>query len=116
MQTITFYSYKGGTGRTLVLANVARYLSRFGQAVVVLDFDLEAPGLHYKLQFEEPGETLTIQRGVVDYFHACATVGVAPQTLREFFVPITLSPTEKGPIHLMAAGNVPSEEYWRKLS
>lgn len=25
METITFYSYKGGTGRTLVVANVARY-------------------------------------------------------------------------------------------
>lgn len=30
MQTITFYSYKGGVGRSLALANVAHYLARFG--------------------------------------------------------------------------------------
>ncbi|MCJ7630864.1 AAA family ATPase, partial [Candidatus Bathyarchaeota archaeon] len=48
METITFYSYKGGVGRTLALANVAMYLTRFGQKVCIMDFDLEAPGLHYK--------------------------------------------------------------------
>ena len=30
MQTITFYSYKGGTGRSLLVANAAKYLNRFG--------------------------------------------------------------------------------------
>ena len=116
MDTITFYSYKGGTGRTLVVANVARYLSRFDQSVVVLDFDLEAPGLHYKLNLDRPGEGLAVERGGVDYFHACFTDGTAPEPLRDFFIPLELSPTERGPIHLMAAGNVPSVDYWRKLS
>ena len=46
MKTITFYSYKGGTGRSLALANAARYLARLEFKVVALDFDLEAPGLH----------------------------------------------------------------------
>ena len=41
IQTITFYSYKGGVGRTLALANIAMYLSRFGQNVCIVDFDLE---------------------------------------------------------------------------
>jgi cellulose biosynthesis protein BcsQ len=42
---ITFYSYKGGVGRTFVLANVATLLARWGQRVLCIDWDLEAPGL-----------------------------------------------------------------------
>ncbi|WP_200305259.1 FxSxx-COOH system tetratricopeptide repeat protein [Streptomyces adelaidensis] len=43
---ITFYSYKGGTGRTMTLANVAWILAANGHRVLVVDWDLEAPGLH----------------------------------------------------------------------
>jgi MinD-like ATPase involved in chromosome partitioning or flagellar assembly/tetratricopeptide (TPR) repeat protein len=44
-QIVTFYSYKGGTGRTMALANVAWILAANGQRVLVVDWDLEAPGL-----------------------------------------------------------------------
>ncbi|MFE3853258.1 FxSxx-COOH system tetratricopeptide repeat protein [Streptomyces griseorubiginosus] len=43
---ITFYSYKGGTGRTMALANVAWILAANGYRVLAVDWDLEAPGLH----------------------------------------------------------------------
>ena len=43
---VTFYSYKGGTGRTMALANVACLLADAGENVLVVDWDLEAPGLH----------------------------------------------------------------------
>jgi hypothetical protein len=42
---ITFYSYKGGTGRTMALANVAWILASAGKKVLVADWDLDAPGL-----------------------------------------------------------------------
>ncbi|HEU5332844.1 MAG TPA: FxSxx-COOH system tetratricopeptide repeat protein [Actinocrinis sp.] len=42
---ITFYSYKGGTGRTMALANVAWILAANGHRVLAADWDLEAPGL-----------------------------------------------------------------------
>jgi tetratricopeptide (TPR) repeat protein len=46
----TFYSYKGGTGRSMALANVAYILatdtSYDGKKVLMIDWDLEAPGLH----------------------------------------------------------------------
>jgi eukaryotic-like serine/threonine-protein kinase len=50
-QIITFYSYKGGTGRTMALANLAVILSRRASTkgagpVLAIDWDLEAPGLH----------------------------------------------------------------------
>jgi len=45
-QIITFYSYKGGTGRSMALANVAWILASNGKKVLAIDWDLEAPGLH----------------------------------------------------------------------
>lgn len=45
MYTVTFYSYKGGVGRTSALMNTAFRLSKKGKNVFVLDFDLEAPGV-----------------------------------------------------------------------
>ncbi len=42
---ITFYSYKGGTGRTMALANTAWILASSGHRVLVVDWDLDAPGL-----------------------------------------------------------------------
>jgi hypothetical protein len=41
---ITFYSYKGGVGRTMALANVAWILASNGHRVLASDWDLETPG------------------------------------------------------------------------
>ena len=45
-QVVTFYSYKGGTGRTMALANLAWILAANGKRVLIVDWDLESPGLH----------------------------------------------------------------------
>jgi cellulose biosynthesis protein BcsQ len=42
----TFYSYKGGTGRSMALANFAWIMAANGKRVLAIDWDLEAPGLH----------------------------------------------------------------------
>lgn len=43
----TFYSYRGGVGRTSTLAGVAMALaSRHGRKVLAIDWDLETPDLH----------------------------------------------------------------------
>ncbi len=44
---VTFYSYKGGVGRTMSLANTAFLAAANGVKVLVMDWDLEAPGLAY---------------------------------------------------------------------
>ena len=44
---VTFYSYKGGVGRTMALANVAFLAAANGKKVLVMDWDMEAPGLEY---------------------------------------------------------------------
>ncbi|MFJ3669814.1 FxSxx-COOH system tetratricopeptide repeat protein [Streptomyces sp. NPDC090106] len=63
---VTFYSYKGGTGRTMTLANVAWILAANGQRVLAVDWDLEAPGLHrFFHPFLDPG-TVRATTGVID--------------------------------------------------
>jgi len=48
MQFITFYSYKGGVGRTQLVANLATYFAMHkNKKILLIDWDLEAPGLHY---------------------------------------------------------------------
>jgi tetratricopeptide (TPR) repeat protein len=63
---VTFYSYKGGVGRTFALANIGALLSLWGYKTLCIDWDLEAPGLHlyFKQWFKEanlPGLTEMIQ-------------------------------------------------------
>ncbi|MFI9833421.1 FxSxx-COOH system tetratricopeptide repeat protein [Streptomyces sp. NPDC051913] len=80
---VTFYSYKGGTGRTMALANVAWILAANGHRVLAVDWDLEAPGLHrFFHPFLDPG-TVGATTGVVDllleYAWAATGDGAAPE-------------------------------------
>lgn len=52
MKKIMFYSYKGGSGRTVASGNVAAALAKLGQRTAVIDLDFEAPGLHHVLGAE----------------------------------------------------------------
>lgn len=64
---ITFYSFKGGVGRSMALANVAELFYRKGLRVVVVDWDLEAPGLEsYLFDKDEDVEKVRSQLGVID--------------------------------------------------
>lgn len=51
----TFYSFKGGVGRSMAMANVAAVLARRGLRVLMIDFDLEAPGLEQFFQINQEG-------------------------------------------------------------
>lgn len=119
MQTFTFYSYKGGTGRSLLLANAARYLALLGKKVVALDFDFEAPGLHYKLNISDTGaraaDVVPI-RGVVDFLLAIAQGKSSAERLSDYVVSVPLPQGCHGELRLMPAGSAPSGEYWKQLS
>lgn len=71
---VTFYSYKGGVGRSMALANVAAQLAKDGRRVLLIDFDLEAPGLDSFDEFGiKPGSP-----GVVEYVSKYLETEVAP--------------------------------------
>lgn len=63
---ITFYSYKGGVGRSMVLANIAWILASNGKKVLVVDWDLEAPGLHYYFRPFLEDKNLIASEGLID--------------------------------------------------
>ncbi|MET8685139.1 FxSxx-COOH system tetratricopeptide repeat protein [Streptomyces sp. NPDC004732] len=63
---VTFYSYKGGVGRTMALANVAWLLADAGHRVLVIDWDLESPGLHRYLRPFLRDPELAESTGVVE--------------------------------------------------
>jgi cellulose biosynthesis protein BcsQ/tetratricopeptide (TPR) repeat protein len=65
-EIITFYSFKGGTGRSMAVANAAWILASSGKRVLVLDWDLESPGL---LRYFHPflvDKSLRTSTGVID--------------------------------------------------
>ncbi|HAK80619.1 MAG TPA: hypothetical protein DCM71_27885 [Runella sp.] len=117
MKTITFYSFKGGVGRSLMLSNMALWLADEMKAkVCVIDFDLEAPGLPYKfedLQNPTDQERLAKTEGIVEYIDEFNQTGFPPADFTRFYLPFT---TSKGnPITLIPAGNLQEADYWRKL-
>jgi len=65
---ITFYSYKGGTGRSMALANVAWILAMHGRRVLVIDWDFEAPGLHRYYWPFLPDPDFVDTPGLIDFF------------------------------------------------
>ncbi len=82
-QIITFYSYKGGTGRSMALANVAWILASNGHRVLVIDWDLEAPGLHRYFQPFIVDADLVETDGLIDYMWSTTNaIMSAPETER----------------------------------
>jgi len=74
---ITFYSYKGGTGRSMALANVAWVLAANSKRVLVLDWDLEAPGLHRYFRPFIIDKQLQSSDGLIDFVIEFADAAIA---------------------------------------
>ena len=75
MYVTTFYSFKGGVGRTMALVNVAVELARRGRRVLAVDFDLEAPGLDTFDVFPSKSHV----PGIIDFFREYLVSGQAPE-------------------------------------
>ncbi|MGW3400234.1 FxSxx-COOH system tetratricopeptide repeat protein [Streptomyces zhihengii] len=70
---VTFYSQKGGTGRTMALANVAWILASNGYHVLAADWDVEAPGLHRYFHPFLDAATSAATTGVLNLFSGYVT-------------------------------------------
>jgi cellulose biosynthesis protein BcsQ len=60
----TFYSYKGGVGRSMALANLAELFCQEGLNVLMVDWDLEAPG--FERYFPVNQDDVLNNRGLLD--------------------------------------------------
>ena len=77
-RVFTFYSYKGGTGRSLAMANIAWILACNGKRVLMIDWDLEAPGLHRYFRPFLIDDELSSSEGLLDLVDRYASRVVAP--------------------------------------
>lgn len=98
-RVVTFYSFKGGVGRSMAVANVGALFARWGKKVLMVDFDLEAPGLdaYFRFGAASPRER---SAGLVDMLTAVNEM--ASPNWRKFVTPVTLP--NGGSIDLMHAG------------
>ena len=95
---VTFYSYKGGVGRTMALANIGALLSQWGYKVLCIDWDLEAPGLHL---YFKPWMAKEQHPGLTEFIQAHAD-GKAPKW--KDYVSRAKLPGSREPLSLMSAG------------
>jgi MinD-like ATPase involved in chromosome partitioning or flagellar assembly len=115
----SFYSYKGGVGRTMALANLAELFYRQGLKVLVVDWDLEAPGLE---RFFPCDLSSTLQHpGVIDMLgdykqrmtenvksessesEAIASSDLFPK-IKDYILDVYPDNSKKGSLLLMPAG------------
>ena len=99
MYVITFYSFKGGVGRTMALVNVAAELVRRGRKVLVVDFDLEAPGLETYKRLKPPKP----HPGIVEFVTDFRRTWHAPEPLDYIYETKPIG-TKGGRLWVMPAG------------
>ena len=57
---ISIHSYRGGTGKSNMTANIAACATLAGKRVAVLDTDLQSPGIHVLFGFDQSKINLTL--------------------------------------------------------
>jgi tetratricopeptide (TPR) repeat protein len=128
-RVVTFYSYKGGSGRSMTMANVAWVLATNGERVLCIDWDLEAPGLHRYFHpfLQDPDQSWSeglIDR-VWDYVQDISGDSPPPESnrfrmadcknlIQELDLPQWNSGRSGGHLHMIGAGRQ-DDEYSRKV-
>lgn len=109
MFIVTFYSFKGGVGRSMALMNIAVEMARTGRKVLAVDFDLEAPGLD---TFNLPRAKAAVP-GIVDFVTDYAATGKAPDA-RDYMFRVDDIGKTPGQLWIMPSG-LHDSEYNSKL-
>jgi MinD-like ATPase involved in chromosome partitioning or flagellar assembly len=107
---ISFFSFKGGVGRSSTLVAIALTLARQGHRVAMIDLDLEAPGL---ATIFSPSNS---SNGVIDYLleKKVQDKDYKLPSLQQITEPILLG-DEAQVLKLLSAGTV-DENYLEKLA
>lgn len=103
---VTFYSYKGGVGRSTTLASCASYLAiNNKKKVVILDCDFEAPGFT-NFYLTDPCSPI-YSDGLVEYF---IDDNEKEDSLSGYYYEISKQYTGDGEIYVFPAGNLDDKE------
>jgi tetratricopeptide (TPR) repeat protein/cellulose biosynthesis protein BcsQ len=116
---VTFYSFKGGVGRSMALLNVASILAGRGRRVLMIDFDLEAPGITLLQEKQSTGEPTIWKAGLVELVedfvkspHESALVDqknsirLQDEYITSIAIPEKLKRSENGYLHMMPCGRL----------
>lgn len=107
----TFYSYKGGMGRSTTLASFASYCAKIRKKkVVIIDCDFEAPG--FTNYFDLNNEILSKKNGVVEYLLDKQFVNEVNEKLdiqSDYSYKVGYEYIGDGEIYIIPAGNLSSE-------
>lgn len=108
MFCVTFYSFKGGVGRTMALINTAILLAEANKRVLVVDFDLEAPGITSYKSFRG----VSCEVGLVDAVERYSASGKA-DNISEYIQRTKLGNKD---IWVLPAGNHDAPKYGSQFS
>jgi cellulose biosynthesis protein BcsQ len=115
-QIVTFYSFKGGVGRSTALSITASLLAKNNYRVALIDFDLEAPGLTFFLRRDCQNSDETQSGGILDYVHdELHGTESTDRSVSQYVIPIDYKGPGRGEIFLVPAGKF-SENYLHRLS
>ncbi len=110
MYVVTFYSFKGGVGCSMALVNVGLELARRGRRVLLVDFDLEAPGLDTFPLLRPKAPT----KGIVDFVSEFENTGNSPD-IKDFVYQVDPQPSVAGSVIVMPTG-LPDGDYGSRLN
>lgn len=99
---ISFYSYKGGVGRTVALIQTAYLLAENGKRVLLIDLDIEAPSFYDIFR-----ESIKKDYGIVDYLYDNMYNVKKTITLENIISKLNMN--LKGEIFLIPAGKITNE-------
>jgi MinD-like ATPase involved in chromosome partitioning or flagellar assembly len=105
---VAIHSYRGGTGKSNLTANLATALALAGKRVGVIDTDIQSPGIHHLFDLSEDKTTTTLN----DYLWKRSTIEEAVYDVSEaagvkpigsvFLIPASSNPDEIA--HILSEG------------
>src|ERR1041385_7477818 len=142
-EIITFYSYTGGSGQSMAVANIATLLTRWGYETLVIDWNLEAPGgIERVFEGHIASNTVPQKEGILELLYSAQDLagiglfdkifdpdfdaGSAPPVIsaqaarwKQFVVPVDLNfgnrLSAEGVLELLSAGHWSDPDYAEKL-
>lgn len=112
-KVVSFYSFKGGMGRTTALVATAILLAKQGKSVLMVDTDIEAPGVA-DIFFDQN----TLQYGTVDFFVNHQALANYQADMQQYILEVTdatLKEDLSGELYVIPAGRT-DEHYLSKLA
>lgn len=121
----TFYSYKGGVGRSMALANLGMYFYKQGYTTLLVDWDLEAPGIerYFEQRFKLDLNEIEERPGLIDMIKTYVNLASQPKHIdnESLYPPIedyiyTIDKEENSSLMLLHSGRRGKGKLWSEYA